>query len=121
MYKILSQSPILAIIFIVLVVALLVFLLVKLVQKLGLEKVRTIVYKGFVKAEREFQKGENSQKFDFVCQLARSSIPAPFNLFVTESILRNTIQLWFDLTKDLLDDGKFNGTGQQTKEVLINE
>ena len=116
MYQYLVANPVLAVIFIVLIVAVVVFLAVKAIQKIGLEKIRAVVYQGFLKAEHEFQYGDNTQKFEYVIQLARSSIPAPFNMFITESLLRKVVQLWFDLIKDLLDDGKMNGTGQSTPQ-----
>lgn len=108
MYEFLVGNPIIAIIFIILVIAIAVFLIIKAVQKIGLEKIRQYVYDKFVEAEHEFQCGENEQKFDYVVQLARSAIPVPFNLFITEGLLKKTIQLWFDLCKNLLDDGKLN-------------
>ena len=108
MYEYLVKNPILAIIFIVIVVALAILLMVKLIQKVGLAKVREVVYKGFVDAENEFLYGENTEKFDFVVDLAKKSIPLPFSLFITDTLLRKVIQLWFDLCKDLLDDGKLD-------------
>ena len=53
MYNYLVEDHLLAIIFILLVIVFVVFLLIKLMQNLGLEKVRAIVYKGFVTAEHE--------------------------------------------------------------------
>lgn len=87
-------------------------LIVKLVQRVGLEKIRGYVYKLFVAAENEFQHGDNTEKFEYVICFARSAIPVPFNLFITESLLRKVVQAWFDLTKDLLDDGRMNGTSK---------
>ena len=113
MYEYLVKNPILAIIFIVIVVVLAIFLVVKLIQKVGLEKVREVVYKGFVEAENEFLYGENTEKFDFVVDLAKKSIPLPFSLFITDTLLRKVIQLWFDLCKDLLDDGKLNSNKEE--------
>lgn len=112
MYEFLVANPVLAFIFIVLVVVMVVYLFVKLMQTIGLEKIRKIVYDGFIKAENDFKYGDNAQKFEYVVQLARSHIPEPFNLFITEKLLRNVIQIWFDLCKDLLDDGRMNGTGK---------
>ena len=112
MYQFFIDNPVVAIIFIVLMVAVAIFLVVKAMQNIGLEKIRAYVYQGFIKAEHEFQQGENEQKFDYVVQLAKSSIPAPFNLFITEKLLRKVIQLWFDICKDLLDDGKINAGSQ---------
>ena len=87
-----------------------VFVIVKYVRHLGLESIRERVYKAFIEAEREFQHGENAAKFEYVINIAKSAIPAPYNLLITESLLRKVVQAWFDLVKDLLDDGKFNGT-----------
>ena len=112
MYNYFISNPIFAIIFLLLVLAFVLFLVVKFVQKVGLEKVRAVVYEGFVQAEHAFYHGENVQKFEYVVQLARSALPKPFNFFITESLLRKTIQLWFDLCKDLLDDGKLNNTAK---------
>lgn len=108
MYNYFVQYPILAIALIILIVIAVVFLGVKMIQRVGLEKIRAIVYQGFVMAEHEFQYGDNAQKFEYVVQLARSSLPSPFGMFITENMLRKVIQLWFDLCKDLLDDGKIN-------------
>lgn len=110
MYEYFVQNPVVAIIFLVIVVALAIFVLVKIMQTVGMEKVRGYVYEKFIEAEHEFEHGDNAQKFEYVIQLARSAIPSPFNLFITESLLRKVVQAWFDLCKDLLDDGKLNGS-----------
>lgn len=88
-----------------------VFVIVKICQKIGLETIRGEVYQLFLDAEHEFQEGQNEEKFEYVINMARTFIPAPFNLFITETLLRKVVQAWFDLVKDLLDDGKMNGTG----------
>lgn len=93
-----------------------VFLVVKYVRHMGLESIRERVYAAFLEAEHEFQQGENEEKFEYVIDIARSAIPAPFNMFITESLLRKVVQAWFDLVKDLLDDGKFNGTSTEVVE-----
>lgn len=89
-----------------------IFLIVKYIRHVGLESIRERVYKAFLDAEHDFQQGENTEKFEYVINIAKSAIPVPFNLFVTESLLRKVVQAWFDLVKDLLDDGKFNGTSK---------
>lgn len=91
-------------------IALAIFVLVKIVQKIGLEKIRASVYQFFIDAEHEFQEGENEDKFEYVINATKALIPAPFNLLITESLLRKVVQAWFDIVKDLLDDGKMNGT-----------
>lgn len=113
MYNYSVENPVIAVIFILVVIAIALFFAIKAIQKIGLEKIRTTVYKGFIYAEHEFQYGDNTQKFEYVVQLARSAIPIPFKLFITESNLRKVVQLWFDICKDLLDDGKLNGTSRK--------
>ena len=102
-------------------IALAIVLLIKAAQKIGLEKIRGYVYKLFVAAEKEFQYGENTEKFEYVINLAKAAIPMPFSLFITESLLRKVVQAWFDLVKDLLDDGKLNGTSTVEQEEPIDE
>ena len=121
MYEFLTQNPIIAIIFIVIVIAAAVFLIVKAVQNIGLEKIRKYVYQKFDEAEHQFKYGENEQKFEYVIQLARSAIPAPFDIFITEKLLRKTVQLWFDLVKDILYDGKLNGVKEKATKKKTEE
>lgn len=89
---------------------LLIWALVKTIRERGLENIRGDVYQLFLKAEHQFQHGENTAKFEYVVNAAKELIPSPFNMFITESLLRSAIQAWFDLIKDFLDDGKLNGT-----------
>lgn len=103
MYNFLVSNPIFTIIFVMVVVVLAIFLLVKVMQKVGMEKVRKVVYDGFTNAEDAFEHGDNEQKLEYVVQLARSSIPAPFNIFITENSCRKVIELWFKVCKSLLD------------------
>ena len=116
MYQYLVENPLIAIIFIVLVIAAFLLIIVKYIQHVGLEKIRGKVYNLFIEAEHEFEYGENEQKFEHVVQLARSAIPRPFNLFITTRLLKKVIQLWFRLCKDLLDDGKMNGSEKGTEK-----
>lgn len=81
---------------------------VKIMQNVGLERIREVVYQAFVDAEKNFKHGENSEKFEYVVNIAQQTLPLPFKLFITESLLRRVIQLWFDLCKDLLDNGKLD-------------
>ena len=84
--------------------------IIKYVQHVGLERIREDVYQLFIKAEHDFKHGDNEEKFEYVVSVAKLYIPSPFNLFITEKLLRRVVQAWFDLCKDLLDDGKLNGT-----------
>lgn len=103
-----NKSEVVAVSIITVITAMLCAIAVKIVQNVGLERVREVVYKGFVDAENSFQHGDNDAKFEYVVNIAQQALPLPFSLFITESLLRRVIQLWFDLIKDLLDNGKFD-------------
>lgn len=98
------------IVLLILAAVLLIWAMVKTIRERGLENIRGDVYQLFLKAERNFKHGENKAKFEYVITAAKELIPSPFNMFITESLLRSAVQAWFDLIKDLLDDGKLNGT-----------
>ena len=48
--------------------------------------------------------------------MARGLLPKPIQLFVSESMLKEAVQLWFDGIKDLLDDGKLNASILEERE-----
>ena len=81
---------------------------IKALQTFGLSKCRRVVYKAFVTAENQFEQGND--KFEYVISVAKDAIPKPLNLIITDKVIRKTIQLWFDICKDLLDDGRVNNT-----------
>ena len=84
------------------------------------EEIRADVYQLFLKAEHNFEQGENIQKFEYVVQLARSLLPKWMQTVITtpflEMIFRKMIQKWFEEIKDLLDDGKRNGSSKKYEE-----
>ena len=74
-----------------------------------LDDIRAGVYQLFLEAEHTYLRtGAGMQKMEYVIQRARSMLPGWAQVFITEEVLRNVIQLWFDGIKDLLDDGKIN-------------
>ena len=80
----------------------------------SLADIRADVYKLFLEAEHQFtETGAGKQKMEFVIYHARMLLPPALKFFVTEEVLAKAIQLWFEAVKDLLDDGKYNGS---TKE-----
>lgn len=66
---------------------------------------RSKVYKLFILAEKEAQKGE---KMDYVISQLYMLMPSPLNIFVNEAALRWILQKMFDVVEDFLNDGKFN-------------
>ena len=107
-YQFMIENKPVAMVFILIIATIFIYAAVKLIQSVGMEKVRATVYKAFIYAENNFKQGDNDAKFEYVVNIAKSAIPSPFNLFITETLLRDVIQLWFDLCKDLLDDGRMN-------------
>lgn len=120
-YEYLGSNPLVSYIFMAVIIILLVLLLVKIAQREGLEKIRKAVYIGFVEAENLFLQGENQEKFDYVVNIAKETIPKPFNIFITDKLLKDTIQIWFNLCKDLLDDGKLNKSVEMSEEQEVSE
>ena len=96
------------VLFLAVITALIIVFLVKklidYITKKGLEGIRLDVYKLFVEAEKTFRASkQGQQKFDYVIHMARGLLPKPIQLFVSESMLKEAVQLWFDGIKDLLE------------------
>lgn len=98
----------------IIIVAVFIFglgvLLYLYVRDKTLEDIRTDVYQLFLMAEHIYLSGEGKQKMDYVIQSARALLPPFARFFITEELLQKVVQLWFDSIKDLLDDGKYNGS-----------
>ncbi|MDU7833672.1 MAG: hypothetical protein E7J75_00750 [Blautia sp.] len=80
----------------------------------GLEGIRMDVYKLILKAEHIYNKsGQGKQKLKWVVSQARGLLPKWLQLFITDDDLMILIDKWFRGVKDLLDDGKVNGSYRQ--------
>lgn len=80
----------------------------------GLEGIRMDVYKLILKAEHIYNKsGQGKQKLKWVVSQARGLLPKWLQLFITDDDLMILIDKWFRGVKDLLDDGKENGSYRQ--------
>lgn len=76
-----------------------------------LEQVREDVYRLFLKAEHSFKESSaGKQKMKWVVQQARKLLPGWLQAVISDDTLEKVIQTWFDGIKDLLDDGKVNGS-----------
>ena len=91
----------------ILLVAVLILLIVTIViafqyaKHKGLEGIRANVYQL-----------AGQQKLKWVVQQARGLLPKWLQIIITEEMLLKVIDVWFDGVKDLLDDGKVNGSQQ---------
>lgn len=105
--------PILLIVLIVLLVVTIVISIQYMKQK-GLDGIRNDVYELILKAEHMYEEsGTGKQKFTWVIQQARGLLPKWLQVFISEDTLKRIIQSWFVGIKDLLDDGKINGSQEQ--------
>lgn len=78
-----------------------------------LDGIRADVYKLILKAEHKYnESGAGKQKMKWVVQQAREILPEWLQFFLTESALEAIIEKWFKGVKDLLDDGKVNGSSK---------
>ena len=83
----------------------------------GLEGIRAEVYQLILKAEHMYEaSGTGKQKLKWVVQQARGLLPKWLGWLLTEDVLMEIIDKWFQGVKDLLDDGKVNGSSAK-KEV----
>lgn len=80
-----------------------------------LDDIREDVYQLILKAEHMYQEsGTGKQKMKWVVSNARSLLPKWLQLIISEETLEKLIQIWFDAVKDLLDDGKYNKSTEDT-------
>lgn len=115
-----SNEVILMIILLVVAIVLIGFLVYVHIQDMTLEEIREDVYKLFLTAERAFKEDKaGQQKMSFVLHHAKSCLPTWAQFFITDKMLENVVQMWFNAIKDLLDDGKINGTVR--KDGVDNE
>lgn len=82
------------------------------------DQIRVDAYQLILKAEHMYQKSSTGkQKMKWVVSQARKLLPGWLQVIVTDEVLQKIIQVWFDEIKDLLDDGKVNGSQKQGMET----
>lgn len=83
----------------------------------SLNDIRADVYQLFLEAEHKPGVMESGkQKMKWVLSMARSLLPGWAQLIITDSFLERIVEGWFQAVKDLLDDGKLNGSGIESEE-----
>lgn len=79
-----------------------------------IDEIRVDVYHLFLQAEHAFKEaGSGKQKMKYVVSQARRHLPSWLQYFVTDEFLESVIEKWFQAVKDLLDDGKMNGSDKE--------
>ena len=94
---------------VLIVVGATVYMVVQYAKLKGLDGIREDVYQLILKAEHMYEEsGTGKQKFKWVVSQARMLLPDWLQIIITETMLENIVQSWFEMVKDLLDDGKVN-------------
>lgn len=83
------------------------------VRRSTLDDIRQDVYQLFLMAEHN-PKFANvpKERMVWVLKQARGLLPSWAQMFITDAFLAKVVQGWFDAIKDLLDDGRLNGSGK---------
>ena len=100
---------------IALVMFLVIVTVVMVVQYLKYKKLdglRLEAYKKFLIAEHMYRRGAGQEKMAWVFKQIRALMPGWLAFIVSEEVMKEIVQGWFKGIKDLLDDGKVNGTGK---------
>lgn len=110
--NVLSQIPLPVVVAVVTVLVIVTLVCVYQYTKMkGLDGIRGDVYQLILKAEHVYNaSGQGEQKLKWVVQQARSLLPRWLQVIVPEEMLIKVIEEWFAAVKDLLDDGKVNGS-----------
>ena len=104
-----SKEVIVAITCVVVAICMTLFTVVSYLKDATLEDIRVDAYKLFLKAENGFKgTGKGKQKMEWVVKAINGVIPNWLKMFVSDDMLKELLQTWFDNIKDLLDDGRIN-------------
>lgn len=112
--KFLEQIPLpILVVALVILVAITVVMAYQHAKMRGMDGIRGDVYQLILKAEHVYnESGQGKQKLKWVVSQARGLLPKWMQVFVTEEMMMKVIDEWFKGVKDLLDDGKVNGSQQ---------
>ena len=95
----------------ILLIGLTVTLIYHYLRMKGLDGIRMDVYQLILRAEHLYKEsGTGQQKLKWVVQQARGLLPPWLQMIISEGTLMNIVNEWFKGVKDLLDDGKVNGS-----------
>jgi len=107
----LKTVPLPIVLIALIVLAILTFTMIYQYLKIkGLDGIRADVYQLILKAEHMYTSAAGKQKLKWVVQEARKLLPGWLQIFLSEATLEKIIDGWFKGVKDLLDDGKVNGS-----------
>ena len=112
--KFLEQIPLpILVVALVILVAITVVLAYQYAKMRGMDGIQGDVYQLILKAEHVYnESGQGKQKLKWVVSQVRGLLPKWMQVFATEEMMMKVIDEWFKGVKDLLDDGKVNGSQQ---------
>lgn len=108
----LKQIPMPILIMVIAILLIITFVMaVQYIKQKAFDGIRADVYQLILRAEHIYKgSSQGQQKFKYVVQQARGLLPNWLQVVVSEEFLEKLIEKWFCGIKDLLDDGKVNGT-----------
>lgn len=111
-FKFLEQIPLpILVVVLVILVAITVVMVYQYAKMRGMDGIRGDVYQLILKAEHIYnESGQGKQKLKWVVSQARGLLPKWLQVFITEEAMMKVIDEWFKGVKDLLDDGRVNGS-----------
>lgn len=93
----------------ILIVAIFLAYIVYLVVNKKWDQLRATAYFLMLKAEKTITGTKRGrERFEVVFRQVYSLIPPWLQFFITESMLKDQLQKWYNYIKDYMDDGKVN-------------
>lgn len=97
----------------ILILASVIWMGISYLKDKTLDEIRGDVYQLVLAAEHKYKESASGkQKMKWVVSQARKLLPEWVQTIVSDEIFEDIIQVWFDEVKDLLDDGKVNGSNK---------
>lgn len=111
-----STTTILTIILVAFTIVVLVACTYVYLRDRTLDDVREDAYKLFLQAEHDSRFKTGKKRMVWVLSEVVKLLPAWLRLLITDKFLEDLVEKWFQGIKDLLDDGKMNGSGKEDEE-----
>ena len=100
------------------VVLLLLVLIIYLIWEIKKKGLKPSIIDFIVKAEENFNQGENEEKMNYVIDKIIMLVPLPFSVFITRNMIKQIIQNVFDEIKKALD---YQPVSQDVSHETIEE
>jgi hypothetical protein len=93
-----------------------VFIVFKATEGKSMDELRLMCYRLILEAEHAYKEGKMGPlKMNYVIDRLYQEMPDFLRTLVSREALGHLCQMWFDEVKDLLDDGKANGSIRDEK------